>query len=213
MSFSLLPTEIKDYVSGFIIPSKLSREEIRSCGRNILQLSLVNHELKNICDNRLSVFKRVHGLLAKYFKYQGEYENPGKDWHTGREFDPKGNPQLLDALFTGCTLPFAGSTFNTFNQEIEDDIKEIVKLTPQSVNCILGRLRCRDEVTPLVAASINPNIPVHIVELLLESGANPNATIKLNGYPIHILKDLKDNLDSERFSKIEELFKKYGVEV
>ncbi len=214
MSFSSLPTEIKKYVSDFIIPPNLSIKEVKSYGRHFLNLSLVNKELKDICSEKLSTLKKIHGLLIKYHKYQDQYENPQKNYYT--LIDPKGNPQLLDALFTGCKLRLANSTFDTYNQEIEYDIKEIVKLTPQSVNCILGKLRCREMVTPLAAACFNTNIPVHIIEFLLENGANPNSTIEVEGRATRILDDMKTNKEAkptERLSKIEELFKKYGAEV
>ncbi len=226
MSFSLLPTEIKKHISSFITPSNTSVEEVKICGRCIKQISLVNKELRSICSDQLSTFKKIHRLLNKYNNYQ----------HKNYVIDlvipnPKGAPHLLDALFTGqkitskshafyrCGLLF--STFHKYNQEIENDIKEIVKLTPQSVNCILGKNSVTGDLTPLVVACINPNIPVHIIEFLLEKGANPNTTIKVHGQSVHILYFMKQQIQDghriptieiERLSKIENLFKKYGAE-
>ncbi len=212
-SFSECPLEIKEHISSFITPSNLSREEVKSCGRQLVNLSRVNKEMKASCYKQLSKLKRIHELLNKYYVYQNGYENPGVDIGTKREFDPKGNPQLLDALFTGCRLPFARSTYGTYSQEIEKDIIDIVRLTPQSLHCRLGTLRCRDEVPPLLAACINLNIPVHIVEFLFKNGANPNATVQLCCEPKPIIEDLKKNINADRFSKISELFKKYGLNV
>lgn len=211
MSFSLMPTDLNNYTINFIQPTEFSIDDRKSCARQIINISLVNKEFKQICSKKLAVLKKINDLVNKYNKYNKDYEIPRRDWDTGRQFDPKGNPQLLDALFTGCELPYAKSTFNDYTPEIEKDIKDIVKLTPQSLNCILGTLRCRTEVPPLVAACVNVNIPLHIVEFLLQQGANPNATLKLNGYRIHILADLKNNLDVQRFSAIKELFNKYNA--
>jgi ankyrin repeat protein len=151
--------------------------------------------------------------------YKSEYDPSGRFYY--KDFDPKGNPHLLDALFTGCTLPYAVHSINAYTPEIEEDIKTIVKLTPQSIHCILGRLRCRNEVPPLGAACANPNIPIDIIKFLLEKGADPNATWKLNGERIRIIDDLytdfhgtkdEDYAESmQRVKQIEELFKKYGL--
>jgi hypothetical protein len=211
MSFSLMPIELNYHTVSFIQPAKVTSAEIKICARQLVNISLVNKEFNQICSEKLTTLKKINDLVNKYSKYNSDYENPGEDWRTGRELDPKGNPQLLDALFTGCRFPFAGSTFKDYTPEIEQDIKDIVRLTPQSMNCILGTLKCRDDVPPLFAACINKNIPLHIVEFLLQQGANPKATLKLNGRPINILADLEGGVDAERVVAIKALFSKYGA--
>lgn len=216
MSLSSLPIELNCYIVNFIQPEKPEKftvGEIKSCARKFAYISLFNKGFDQICSDRLISLKKIYDLVTKYNKYNNDYENPGKEWG-GREFDPKGNPQLLDALFTGCKLSFAESTFNVYTPVIEQDIKDIVKLTPQSLNCILGILRCRNNVPPLAVACFNVNIPLHIVEFLLQQGANPNATLKVNGHPTKIFKDLRDLDDErndERFAAIRKLFSKYGA--
>lgn len=222
MSFSLVPTDVKSCIADFCLPSKLYREEVRSCWKVIKNLSLVNKELLKICGSKMSTLKRIHELLNKYNHYQSEYENPRIDSKTKREFNFKANPQLYDALQSDSDFNPFRSTFRYYNQDIENDIKEIVKLMPQSVNCIIGQMgnsitgqiRYREKMTPLHAACFNSNVPISIIEFLLENKANPNDFITLSQRPITILQDLrrnKEKLPGDRIPKIEELFRKYGA--
>ncbi|NGX51903.1 MAG: hypothetical protein KR126chlam5_00192 [Candidatus Anoxychlamydiales bacterium] len=209
-SAPLLPVEINSSIVDFIFiqPTKITRKEIKSCARQIKNISLINRQFNNICHEKLTNLRKTYDLVTKYSKYQSDYEDSLEGYWKDRNIDYKGNPQLLDALFTGCNFPFADSTFETYTPEIGEDIKEIIRLTPQSMDCIIGRLRCRDEVPPLHAACGNKNIPIHIIEFLLEQGANFKATLKLNNHPISILSDL-EHLDRVRFLAIKELFAKY----
>lgn len=194
-------------------PKKFTGKEIRSCARDFVTLSLVSKEFRLICNTKLAALKKVHDLVHKYCAYNREYEEALSGWEArGKKgLHPKGNPQLLDALFTGCNLPYSRSTFNTYNDEIENDIREIVSLMPQSLHCILGALRCRDDVPPLLAAVANKNIPLHIIEFLLQQGANPNATVKINGIPVKIFKDLETIIeDKDRLAALQNLFIKSG---
>lgn len=66
-------------------------------------------------------------------------------------------------------------------------------------------------MSPLAMACLNSNIPVSVVELLLQKGANPLQTHLLNNRPITILEDVERNIEilgSERVTAIRELFRK-----
>lgn len=115
---------------------------------------------------------------------------------------------LYDALMTDCDLPYADSTFETFTNEIYDDIKLMIKYYPESINFKDGSLRCRNEVTPLFASCINHNIPLDIIRLLIDNGADKNHQILVNGYKTDYLIDLEDNISSYRLSKIKKIFNK-----
>jgi hypothetical protein len=207
MSFSLLPLELNCHTIGFIQPEKFTPKAIKKCARQLVYISLVNNKFNQICSKNLTTLNRIYHLVNKYFVYNDDYEVP----ETKREFDPKGNPQLLDALSSGCMLPYVRNTFAHFTPETERDIIDIVNLTPQSMNCVLGTLRCRQQVPPLAAACFNVAIPLHIIEFLLQKGANPHATLLYNGRPISILNDLQNNLVPERFAAIKILFNRYGA--
>lgn len=207
--FPLTPVTIISLILSFIdIPQKYTATEIKAVVKNI---TCINREFNKLFNPKLINLKKIYDLIQKYKIYNSYYENPGKNYFTEKDYDPLGNPQLLDMLYTGCTLPYAKSTFNTYNISIENDIKEIIKLTPKSIFCNLGALRCRDEVTPLEIACCNTNIPIHIIEYLFQNGANVNETIKFNGYPCKIFYDLDIvGLDFVRKESIKALFVKYG---
>lgn len=228
MTFSLIPIELNYRAVSFIQPKKFTPEKftsnaIKGYARQLTAISLVNQEFNQICSKRLEKLKKINAFINKYSKYNHEYEHPWRDLETNEEFDPKGNPQLLDALFTGHELrhdvftgrrlPNDKSTFDTYTTEIEEDIQEIVKLMPQSIGCILGTLRCRNDVPPLAIACINVNIPLHIIEFLLQQGANPNATLKFNSHPVRIFAhiNLIGGSDVHRLAAIKALFIKYST--
>jgi hypothetical protein len=211
MSFSIVPVEINTHIVNFFQPTTITSKEIKKCAHQIKDISLINKEFSEICHEKLANLKKINILVNKYHEYNDRYEK-ALDNLKGKK--PKGNPHLLDALFTECGLPHAESSFKIYTTEIENDIKEIVKLTPQNMECTLGKLRCRKKVSPLVAACMNKNIPVSIIEFLLQRGANPNATLRLERKDISILLDLKNHLEiigKDRLETIEKLFKKYGA--
>lgn len=204
MSFSLIPSHLKDHTINFIQPSKVTTVEIKKCAAQITIISSVNKELKAICLEKIADLRRINELVNKYNAYNRLYENPPIDNFTNQAIDPRGNPQLLDALFTGYMKHHPDYT-----PESEKDIKDLVKLTPQSLHCILGSLRCREEVTPLYMACLNVKIPLHIVEFLLQNGADPNATLLVTTRRTSILTDLACALDDKRFDSIKALFDKF----
>jgi hypothetical protein len=83
-------------------------------------------------------------------------------------------------------------------------------------NCLdypYGKLKCREEVSPLGMAciNININVPVSIIDILLKNVGNVDESHILNGFKIKLLEDLKyyvydDNLNRERVNKIEQIF-------
>jgi hypothetical protein len=87
----------------------------------------------------------------------------------------EGKAQLLDALFTKSTAPFARSSFPEYTPEIGQDIKAIVRLMPQSMNSISGGSSFVDEFPILWAAISNVNIPLSTIEFLIQQQSTPNA--------------------------------------
>ena len=161
-------------------------------------------------------------LFHKYVAYKDAYVYSNY-YLDESKFDPKGTPELLDAFFTGCNLPFANHSIYIYTPQIEKDIKEIVRLSPSTIHCNMGHMICRNLVTPLHAACMNVNIPIHMIEFLLQNGANQHLPIKLNGCDILILQDLREGVTKslqdlredqnypnvERYQEIKELFEKY----
>ena len=190
---NLQPRDIKSHIFSFLPLN------------DIYHVTIVCKEFQTICKTKLAILQMICMLKKKYNKYDNDYENHYLNEKNEHLFK---HHQLIDALCTGCDLPFARGAFDTYNLEIENDIKSIVSLIPDSVHCIMGTLRCRSGVPPLAMACFNPNIPLHIIDYLLDHGADPNLTYLLNGKPISILDDMSDN-NIGRIDEIKKLFSKY----
>ena len=137
-----------------------------------------------------------------------------------RGFDPTRHPQLVDALFTGCSLTFANHSVTKYTHAVGNDIKDIVRCMPGSLHSRMGTLLHRQDVPALGAACFNPNIPIHMIEWLLEHGANPNETVScISGHPKQIRivdvltyeREWCTTLTDDRADELLSLFEKYGA--
>jgi hypothetical protein len=248
MSINSIPKEIKGVIVGFVQPTEITPKEIQNCGRVLAALSSANKELNSLCKQRLNELKnlyehkRTDELVAKYHALDIQAKNP----FCRSLYEEGKNPhQLLDALSTGCKYrkPYSQDhTFTEYTHEIENDIKDMVRLIPQSMKCTIGALVYRTFIHPLAMACFNENIPISIIELLLKNGANPKTTYYYHSgfsyepIPIHVLNDLKnmrlglmhklgslvgERLENkskvvlrfeERLKAIAQLFLEYGVD-
>ncbi len=196
MSFSIIPQEIKQEIMNFVNPTLFNCQELRFCGRIC---TLVSEELKTISTEKMLCLKNIHDALRieeLVAKYKENSEDIGFV------------PQLFDALASSTNIYHSA----VFDYQTIDDVKDIVRLFPKSIDYSLGKARCRDDVNPLWVACYNKQIPFSIIELLLKSGANPNSTIKVCAKETEVIKDCKDNLNNERYETILALFQKYGLE-
>lgn len=153
----------------------------------------------------------------KYNKHNEDYEHgcgklviiPSKKKHRLRieELEPEASPQLLDVLFTGYKPSWNMSTFNEYTPEMEQDIRDIIRLMPRSMHCLLlsdlGHM-------PFTVALMNPNIPIHIVKLLMDN--MKDAELKLKPHILSGLRELHADgkLSDERFVALRDLFISYG---
>ena len=201
-----LINEIFDYYTLYDIKNMntpLLKEQTKQIFKFVL---LSNHFYTEKNKKRLAVLKQLNYYINKYNYYQEDYIYNRIDF-CGNYIE---NPILIDILFTGCQLPYAGSTYDIIKFKIiEQDIKELLKINPNLIHSIYGSLRCRNKITPLTAACFNCYITIDIIELLLKHNANPNYEHLLNGEKITILEDLKDNISSNRYIEIKRLFDKY----
>lgn len=162
---------------------------------------------KLIFDKLISIYQKYSAHPIDNYNYKHVFAS----W-TPKKYYIGGGP-LYDSLSTGCGLPYTKSTCEIYDSIIDEDIKFMIANNPLSIQCSFGTLICRDHVTPLGIACINPNIPIHIVELLLLNGADPNSQYYLNGYPINILADMEHNVSSQRYDLLKVLFVKYGMNI
>lgn len=219
-NFKGLPQDIQniiiEFAAGTVIFNLVNKEvfsgkEIKHVGKEILNLSLVCKYFKNTSAKFLKDIKSIHILYNKYSSYNIDYLRPGCGWQDHRKLMvPRGNPQLLDLLTTGRTLAIANRSFHEFSKEQEDDFKEIIRLMPRSLQCNMGDLKCRSFVKPIVMACFNEQVPLHVIEILLKNGANPNETLIFNERKIHVLVDLKSN-NLPRYNEVKSMMEKYGA--
>jgi len=194
-SFSSLPADVKRYIAGFLLPiawPQSTKKQIEAYARGYLSFALIDKASQRCFASTLLSLKNELSVLSKYTAYQQNNENLELNHHRiAKENDPDAYPQLLDALFTECKLPYASSTYSTYTHEIENDIKKIVRLVPSSIHCRVGRLRCRYKVPPLLAACVNQKVPLHIIQFLLRHGARPEATLCYwSGFEVTIQRDI-----------------------
>ena len=203
-----LPNELIDIILNnsidLILNEKLDKENI---SKNILTLSMTNKCFLDILKERKQEIQEKYNqksrewLIDKYSHYRSRYDS----WLQSGD-DPKGTPELLDALFTSCYLPFSTSSYNILTKEIKDDICAIIKLIPESIYCQIGLLQFKNYVTPLFVACVNECIPIDIIKLLLENNATKYMT---NDNKKGFLFDLLARIRESRYSIIEKLLKNY----
>ena len=165
------------------------------------------HKTKNIQNNLFNSELQLISNLKLQLMFNNYYLIDN-DCH--RISKIKSNPILLDILFSGCNLTHANSTHKNFDENMKSDILEILQLFPNCVYSNFGQLRCRTNVTPIVASCVNKNIPLDIIEILVKESnksqkilKNKNICfipmIKFNGNDIDILEDLYINSDNTWF--------------
>jgi len=181
VSFNEIGSDMLGLIIDFAMPNERSNKEVSN---SLNQFSLTCKSLARAGKNQI----RKLELVKKYSFYQQRFLNS----------------QLYDALLTGVRLPFADSSFDTYTKYTDQDIIDIVRLNPESLNTKDGTLRCRDNVTPFWAACINDNVSLPMIQLLLVNGANPRATILTSNHgEVPILKDIEDcGVKPDRVSEI-----------
>ena len=176
-------------------------KDIIDIKNKLLNKCLINKYMYNRFKSNIHIISEIYRLIKKYRVYQYDYENYIKN---NLKYSI-GSPQLYDICLTGCTLPYAKSSFNEWSDEIEEDLYKVIEYFPTCFNFNKGYLRCREKVPILLAASINENIPIRILKILEKKGASWNDYVLLNSRKLSIIDDLRFNLKESRFNLIEKL--------
>ncbi len=204
--FPDLPSEVNSIILKNVIfdqPTIFTSKNIKDCAIKINNIAKINRETSEVFSEKMKDLKRIHELINKYTVYNECYELFG---------DRFINHHLLDAVFTGWDLPGGKHSIGVYTQETEKDIKDIVRLTPQSLNCNEGQTRLTIKTPPLIVACINEKIPVSIVEFLLKSGANLYATCAGKESASYLVEENYTEMDATRQHAILELLQKYKFE-
>jgi hypothetical protein len=135
----------------------------------------------------------------------------------------KGSYELLRVLSTNCELfpmdcrmnktyinhnqPFSN---NTFNESTLQDIKFIVTRFPEALHTELGFMRMRFAMTPLHIAILNEQVPIELIEWLLDNGARPNLFYNISKKKrIHLFDDEFHLVSVHRRKLIEDILLKH----
>lgn len=204
-TFLDLPPEIVKHVGTFLFTQNSNILEVIESGKNIKILSSVNktifiinnltnmNKLKNMFNNFAE--DELKKLEKKYSQYNALCHDPYKHY-TDINMIPvimkitKGAGPLFDAVMTGCVLPVVKYSQYKYDQEVENDIKMLLRVAPESVEGRIGQMRSVHGVSALVGAIFNEKIPVSTIKFLLDNKANPNvffATACKKTQPFYVL--------------------------
>jgi len=196
--FQLLPDELQSLIVPYLVTSSVvSVVHLRRIA--LINLSLWMVTKGSRFQARIVKCRETLRYLQRYGTYQYQYCFEG-------DYTDIPNPIILDMLSTGLNIPYARSSFSTFDKNIQSDLHAVLRLIPSSVNSTYGHLRCRSNVTPLYVACINEEVPLSIVQLLIDYGADTAHSISLNGESIGILDDIQCTISSKRFAKLVGIF-------
>jgi hypothetical protein len=188
-------------------PKKICEKSLKEAGRMCYDVARTNKNFYFTLKNTLNDLSRMYFLYSKYSRYNSEYENPQEYYilDDGDLYNFDDPPILIDAMNTNCVLPFAFHSQKTII--FDDEIRDIIRLMPRSIYSNLGRLRCRNYVTPFVAAVFNTNISEDVLTYLIQNGCDPYAKYELNGVGINAVDDIKNN-DIYRYNLLVKLLHK-----
>lgn len=204
-----LPDEIHGIIHEYLkLPSSITITK-----QNIKDAFMDNYNLKKIlCDTNKSCYiddykndlYKLYLLVKKYHYY--EY------WYERRE---PIRSILIDLFCTECNLPFALSSHSVFTDITFNDLKEIIRIAPESLKTEYGQLRCRYKLSPLYTACHNIYVPLYVIEYILDKGADMYHVYEVNGYKIHVLDDINPGdiapvFARKRYEKIKQLFLNRG---
>lgn len=192
---------------------------IKNSTLNILPKEIKKEIVKRCSEPIFDSDGKILDLCVKYSRYVEDYDkiNYFSENEHMKFVAPKCAPFLLDALTTSCKLPFVYSD-REYTPEVEQDIKKIIEIFPDSLFCNSAEMRCRTYVYPLVIAIHNENIPLSIVDYLLSQGADPKQSYLvnaekincLNGYELRsCLSDKQKNV-TDRYIELVKIYEKYG---
>jgi len=158
---------------------------------------------------------QVNQILKTIDLATASLEDKNKIFHFTRKYDHYNEEccyylQNHNDVRKGPPLLSSALEVKAFSLEVEADIKEIIRLVPSSVNCTIAAMPFGTEATPLAVACFNGNIPIPMIEYLLEKIPDSRETkITVSGTPELLIDYLKTNvlyITQDRYDQIKVLF-------
>lgn len=209
-----LPNEIKGIIYKYIISENnyYTTQEINYKKRDLALIYLIFKEKKD----SFKKYCHIKEYINIYNKYQSEYDKYINYKLLKKQKINEFSPILIDLFNTEINLPCTYSSKKKFIEKIlYEDIKNIIKLIPNSVYSTFGEMRCRSHVTPLCLALCNENVPTYMIELLLNNNGGKNLDIYVDNQKCNFLddyyfcnhKELQNNNSYKfiRYNKIKDL--------
>ena len=202
-----LPDVIHAMIHGFLkLPSSITitNQNIKDNFIDNANLKIIlynKNQTNTFIDNYKNDLLKLYLLIQKYSYYENEYIR-----------NEPISSILIDLLCTESRLPCAYSSHNVFTDNTFNDLKEIIRIAPQSLKSHYGQLRCRFYLSPLDIACHNVHIPLYVIKYIVEKNADMYHFFELNGYKIHILEDLSNSF-IVRCENLKDLFNKKGFDI
>ena len=202
-----LPDVIHAMIHGFLkLPSSITitNQNIKDNFIDNANLKMLLYDKKQnntFIDNYKNDLRKLYLLIQKYSYYENEY----------RRNEPISSI-LIDLLCTESRLPCAYSSHNVFTDNTFNDLKEIIRIAPQSLKSDYGQLRCRFYLSPLDIACHNVHIPLYVIKYIIEKNADMYHCFELNGCKTHVLEDLSHSFIA-RCEILKELFNSKGFDI
>ena len=211
-----LPTEIKEIIFKYMISNNkyYTTKEIKYKKKDLALIYLTFKEKKENYEK----YCHIKDYINIYNKYQSDYDKYIDYKLLKKQKFNEFSPILIDLFNTEINLPCTYSSKNKFIEKLlYDDFKKIIKLIPNCVYSTFGQMRCRTQVTPLCLALYNENVPIYMIELLLNNNGGQNLDIYIDNNQCNILddyyfcnhKDLQNNNSYKfiRYNKIKDILR------
>ena len=197
-----LPEVIHGVIHDFLkLPASITitNKNIKDCfldNRNLKMILYDKNNKDNVVDDYKNDLHTLYLLIQKYSYYENSFIR-----------NEPISSILIDLLCSGSHLPCAYSSHSVFTNDTFEDLKEIIRIAPHSLKSNYGQLRCRYYLSPLDIACHNINIPMYVIEYILNQDVDIYHYYELNGCKTHIFEDCIGEI---RENHIKQLFEKKG---
>lgn len=203
-----LSADIKIDFINFILPINYLPNEILKSYDLIFNIYCYSCSGIAYISSKLQWLNKIYMYSKKYYKYNESYE-----YCLSKKVCNGHSPILLDMVLSGYSMPVGKYSCSKFSV---DEIVEIIDLLPETLLSDMGEVRCREYITPIVAACFNIKCPLYIIEYLINRTIHYFGTKKLHSaisYKLNCgwITIFDDAEYIDRWTEIEKIFKSYYI--
>ena len=206
MSLNKLPNEnIKNIIDFLEIDinelNKTILKEIKKIFNFYYKIILINKNFRFMYYINYKKILYMIYLMNKYHIYQNDYER----YLSNNLVYFIGSPQLYDLLCTGMKKYHIKSSVKIWNREQYTDFFYILNYFPSCMKFNKSYFKNIQRVPILYIACINENIPIKLIQLLIDYGAYWNDYLLVNSHKISIVQHLRFNLSNSRYNELSKI--------